>query len=211
MATGYDVNVVNKLRENASVKGFCTILDGLLGGLFCILSGYWVAGLIVGLLLIAVGVLYYYLQSGVKAVPTYNDNTTFEAPVSVIPMIASWPIALGAALLTANAAGKLGSLWGWIAGTFAFALLLQSTMWKETRSWGVKAARDQMEFDAFKDYLERIKDGEVCCASCGKRMRDHCAVAYKDGRAAALCSSCLPLQKGGSTEIQGMRFVYWEL
>ena len=202
---------MNALKRNAGFKGFCMILNGLLGGLFCILSGAVAVGIILALILMIPAVFYYCLQAG-ESEPMYPDNTTLIPPVRTTLMIASWPIALAASLITASNAGKLEGLWVGIAVSFTVSLLLQSGMWKETPEWAKTAAKNEREGKVIQQIFDRIRDGEIVCASCGARIQKKYSMALKDERVAVLCPDCMPWKKlGGVTEVQGMNFFHLEL
>ena len=208
--TRYNRDVVDASTEFAGAKGFFTILNGGLGCLFCILSGAVAVGIILAVLCVLVGLLYYVVRSGGEPDVGYGSTTVF-GPVHPWPLIASWFISLAASLISAGSGGRLGTLWGWIAGAFAFALLLQFWFWKQTVGWAKKNAVSSREIKAFNELVDKIRYGEVKCAKCGNFIYDRYSIAMKDDRVAVLCSKCLEWKEGGATQVGDLYFVHMKL
>ena len=216
-APKYNIDVVNELKKHGAYKGFCTILNGALACLFCILSGHVAVGIVAGGVIILAGLFYYVLQSAYNAMPFFqigsnNYSTTLEKPINTGLMIASWPIALGLTLIFTLLGHKLASLWVWVLVSFALSLLMQLPMWKENWKWAVDRVygreKAEAESRAMENLREQIRAGKVCCGMCGKKIDTLYSVAIKDGRMAVLCANCLPWKPHGATELQGMTFYH---
>ena len=199
-------------------KGICTILNGVLGGLFCILNHHLVIGIIFAIVIIAAAVIYYFLYADAPALGKYDyrtgtfSNDTQMSPINNGLMIASLAAGLLLSLATYRNPGVQsgrGRLY-WILGTFGLSLILQAFTWRHTYKWAIGAAiqrqKDEQEMKFYTYFLEQLYDGKIKCAKCGETIYSRYSVAFKDNGAIVLCDECFPWKENGETEVGDLVF-----
>lgn len=201
----YNDRVVRKTTKFGKVKGGFMIANGLAGGLFCILAGQVVIGIVLAVLCVAAGILYYMRK---PSYARWDDDYTLTSPRQPYLLIASYFIALALSLITGITAGKLGELWVAIALVFVTLLLLQIWFWKETAKQAVRELNDEGRIDIYSGLADKIRSGEILCGGCHRKVTDFYSIAVEDDGVAVLCSDCLEWKgKDRRVDFQGMTFV----
>ena len=216
--TYYNADAVTELGKKGPYKGICTILNGVLGGLFCILNHHLVIGIIFGIVIIAAAVIYYFLYADSPAIGIYDyqrgtsTNRTQMSPINNGLMIASLAAGLFLSLATYRNPGVQpgrGRLY-WILGTFGLSLILQAFTWRHTYKWAIGAAvqrqKDEQKMKFYEYFLEQLYKGNIKCGKCGKTIYSRYSVAFKDDGAIVLCDECFPWKKNGQTEVGDLVF-----
>ena len=216
--TYYNADAVTELGKKGPYKGICTILNGVLGGLFCILNHHLVIGIIFGIVIIAAAVIYYFLYADSPAIGIYDyqrgtsTNRTQMSPINNGLMIASLAAGLFLSLATYRNPGVQpgrGRLY-WILGTFGLSLILQAFTWRHTYKWEIGAAverqKDEQKMKFYEYFLEQLYKGNIKCGKCGKTIYSRYSVAFKDDGAIVLCDECFPWKKNGQTEVGDLVF-----
>ena len=216
--TYYNADAVTELGKKGPYKGICTILNGVLGGLFCILNHHLVIGIIFGIVIIAAAVIYYFLYADSPAIGIYDyqrgtsTNRTQMSPINNGLMIASLAAGLFLSLATYRNPGVQpgrGRLY-WILGTFGLSLILQAFTWRHTYKWEIGAAverqKDEQKMKFYEYFLEQLYKGNIKCGKCGKTIYSRYSVAFKDDGAIVLCDECFPWKKKGQTEVGDLVF-----
>ena len=216
--TYYKADAVKEIGRKGPYKGICTILNGVLGGLFCILNHHLVIGIIFAVVIIAAAVVYYFLYADAPALGKYDyrtgtfSNDTQTSPINNGLMIASLAAGLFLSLATYRNPGiqsGRGRLY-WILGTFGFSLILQAFTWRHTYKWAIGAAvqrqKDEQKMKFYEYFLEQLYKGNIKCGKCGKTIDSLYSVAFKDDGAIVLCDECFPWKKNGQTEVGDLVF-----
>lgn len=216
----YNADAVREVGKTGPYKGVCTILNGVLGGLFSILNHHIVIGIIFAVVVIAAAVLYYFMWSDMPMFDTYDfrrgvqTNKTKQSPINNGLMIVSLFAGLGVSLATCASASLQPdrSRLYWIIGTFVFSLILQAFTWRHTYKWAIGAAAKRKEKEKEKEFLEyflnQMNEGRVKCGECENTIKGRYSMALKGNGAIVLCDNCFPWKENGSTEVGDLTFYH---
>lgn len=195
----YDYDALVLLRETRYYKFFCTALNGALAALFLVLNRHFVYAVVVGVVVIGIGVLYYLMALKPHRTLELSTgrlrNETTDQPITNKLLIASWLLCFPFALYAAYAE-NLPYWYLPVLISFGVSLVLQIPMWRRDYRWAVKSLQSyrQKNNDFIKELPHRLLDPAYSkkyktlhCAKC----RSACVDAiYICENSHILCPKC---------------------